>query len=83
MFMQDFDLRELEVLVCGFEAGLHAAGVMKQYKGFNVAFGDFLRSAENYRFNRGWAEAILERYGQTERGFREFLSLVERANSEG
>ena len=82
MFMQAFDLHALELQLYGFEAGLSAAGVMGDFESFNRSFPDFLRSTAELSCSQGWAMAILSKYGQSERTFGAFLSLLEKAASE-
>jgi hypothetical protein len=42
MFAADFDLRHIETLLHGFEAGLRAAGVLGARVAFNRECGDFV-----------------------------------------
>lgn len=81
MYMLDFDLRQLEHQLYGFDAGLAAAGVIGEFDRFNRAFSGFLVATAKLSCSQGWAVAIHGRYGQSETGFNEFLSLVEKATS--
>jgi hypothetical protein len=83
MYMRDYDLRELEMQLNGFDAGLAAAGVLGQFDRFNQAFNDFLRSNTNLSCSQGWATAMLEKHGQSQKTFSKFLQLVKNACSEG
>ncbi len=82
MYMRDFDLHALELLLYGFEAGLSAASVMGDFEYFNRSFCDFLLSTTELSCSQGWAMAIMGQYGQSERTFGVFLSLLEKATSE-
>ena len=82
MFMLEFDLRELELQLHGFDAGLTAAGVMADFTYFNRSFCDFLLSTTELSCSQGWATAILGKFGQSERSFGLLLSLVQKATSE-
>lgn len=81
IYMRDFDLRELEMQLYGFDAGLAAAGVIGEFDWFNRAFNDFLFTRARLSCVQGWARAILERSGQSEESFGEFLSRVDEAIS--
>jgi hypothetical protein len=76
MYMRDFDLRELELQLYGFDAGLAAAGSIGDFDRFNRAFSDFLIATTKLSCSRGWATAILEKYGRSESTFREFVALT-------
>lgn len=82
MFMHDFDLRDLELQLYGFEAGLDAAGVLDDSDRFNRAFSDFLTSTIGLSCSLGWAEALLREYGQSEATFNKFLIFVKEATFE-
>lgn len=79
MYIQDFDLRQLEHQLHGFDAGLEAAGVMGEFERFNRAFSDFLLSIAPMYCIQGWAAELIEKYGQNEVCLQEFVSLLERA----
>ena len=83
MYMRDFDLRELELQLYGFEAGLSAAGIVWEHDWFNRAFSDFLCCTSELSCSQGWAIALLQKYGQGESSFNRFLSLLEDAASKG
>jgi hypothetical protein len=82
MFMREFDLRELEIQLHGFEAGLSSAGVMGDFEKFNRLFCDFLLSTSELSCSQGWAMALLSKYGQSERTFGVYQSLLQKATSE-
>lgn len=79
MYMQDFDLLELELQLYGFEAGLDAAGAFSDFDRFNRSFSEYLVENDKLSCSRGWAYAIRSRYGQGEVGFQKFLSLLAKA----
>jgi hypothetical protein len=81
MYMRDFDLRELEMQLYGFDAGLAAAGIIGDFDWFNRAFNEFLFTRAGLGCVQGWAREILERYGQSEESFNRFRSLLEEAIS--
>lgn len=79
MYMRDFDLRELENQLYGFDAGLAAAGVIGEFDWFNRAFNEYLYTRTKLSCSQGWATAIHDRYGQSEESFGRFLSFLEEA----
>jgi len=81
MYMRDFDLRELELQLHGFDAGLFAAEVLGEFESFNRAFTDFVLSTTKLSCSHGWATALLREFGQSESTFLKFLSLLEKATT--
>ena len=79
MYIQDFDLRQLEHQLHGFEAGLNAAGVFGDAEQFNTAFSGYLLSATKLNGIQGWAADLVEKFGQNEQCLEEFLSLLKQA----
>ena len=79
MYIQDFDLRQLEHQLHGFEAGLNAAGVFGEAERFNTAFSGYLLSATKLYGIQGWAADLIEKFGQNEQCLEEFLSLLKQA----
>lgn len=82
MYMGDYDLRALELQLYGFEEGLDAAGVFGDFDRFNKAFWNYVIHNTVIKAPRGWAYAILDKYGQSRNAFDEFLSLVARATAD-
>jgi hypothetical protein len=79
MYMRDFDLRDLELQLHGFDAGLVAAEAFGEFESFNRAFSDFVLSTTKLSCSQGWATALLRKFGQNESTFQKFLSLLEKA----
>lgn len=81
MYIRDFDLRELESQLYGFDAGLAAAGALGDYDWFNRSFNDVLSRRDRVSCVQGWALAMIEKYGQGEESFKKFLSMLNDAES--
>ena len=81
MFMDDFNLADLWLQFFGYDAALADAGVLGDYERFNFAFNQYLESQLSIICPRGWADALLQKYGSGEPAFKEFLALVARATS--
>jgi len=81
MYMQDFNLTELEFQLFGYDTALADVGVLGEHERFNFSFNEYVRTNSQLSCSRGWAYALLQKYGQGEQAFRQFLALVERATS--
>ena len=81
MFMHDFDLKDLELQLYGYDAALGDVGVRGNHDRFNVAFVEYLRRNHHLSCSNGWARALLEKFGSAERAYAEFGALVEQGTS--
>ena len=79
MYMCDFNLRELELQLYGYDAALGDTGLLGEYERFNFSFSEYLRSNYQISCARGWANAITEKSGTPEQAFISFQEFMKSA----
>ena len=79
MYMGDFDLRQLEMQLHGFDAALKAVGELGAYGAFNRDFTDFVHRRTELSGSQGWAIALADGFGEGKIAFDEFCSLLSEA----
>ncbi len=77
--MADFDLRQLEMQIHGFDAALAAVGELGAYRAFNRDFTDFVHRKTELGGSQGWAIALANGFGAGKTAFDEFCSLLSEA----
>ena len=75
MYMGDFDLRELEAQLHGFDAALGAAGLLDSAQPMNVMLGALVER-DGLSGSVGWARALQRRHGLGEPSFNALCSLL-------
>jgi hypothetical protein len=76
MYMGDYDLRQLEMQLHGFDAALAAVGALGAHGAFNRVFTDFVRRKTELSGSQGWAIALAEGFGAGRPAFDIFCSLL-------
>jgi hypothetical protein len=76
MFAVDFDVRQIEVLLHGFEAGLKAAGFFGDRAVFNREFGNFVSERTGLSGSLGWAQALVDEHGEGRESYDAFCKLL-------
>jgi hypothetical protein len=79
MYMGEYDLRQLELQLHGFDAGLAAAGVLGEYSRFNADFTSFVTERTGLSGSQGWAAALADGFGKGKATFNVFCSLLSAA----
>jgi hypothetical protein len=79
MYMADFDLRQLEMQLHGFDAALAAVGELGAHGAFNRDFTDFVRRRTELSGSQGWAIALAHGFGTGKIAFDKFCSLLSEA----
>ena len=74
--MVDFDLRQLEMQLCGFDAALAAVGSLGGHERFNDDFTNFVVEEVGVSGSQGWAAALVLRFGSGEPAFDSFRALL-------
>jgi hypothetical protein len=72
MYMTDFDLRQLEMQLHGFDAALAAVGALGGHERFNEDFTNFVVEEVGVSGSQGWAAALVLRFGSAGRSRRPF-----------
>ncbi len=76
MYAADFDLRSIETLLHGFEAGLRAAELLGKDASFNQGFTAFVSETCGMGGSQGWAQALIREHGAGEESYAEFCRLL-------
>jgi hypothetical protein len=76
MYMADFDLRQLEMQLHGFDAALAAVDALGGYVRFNEDFTNFVVEEVGVSGSQGWAAALVLRFGSGKPAFDSFCSLL-------
>jgi hypothetical protein len=76
MYMADFDLRQLEMQLHGFDAALAAVGELGAHGAFNRDFTDFVHRKTELGGSQGWAIALADGFGGDKTAFEVFCSLL-------
>jgi hypothetical protein len=79
MFVGDFDVREIETLLHGFEAGLLAAWAFGNESKFNSEFGEFVCERTGLSGSLGWARALIDEYGSGKESYDAFCEFLRAA----
>jgi hypothetical protein len=79
MYMTDFDLRQLEMQLHGFDAALAAVGALGAHERFNEDFTNFVVEEVGVTGSQGWAAALTLRFGAGKPAFDSFLALLSSA----
>jgi hypothetical protein len=76
MYMLEYDLRDLELQLHGFDAGLGAAGALDPYSRFNWEFTQFVMETTGLSGSLGWATALVDAHGKGKPAFDAFCELL-------
>jgi hypothetical protein len=76
MYMGDYDLRQLEMQLHGFDAALAAVGKLDAHGVFNRDFTDYVRRKTELSGSQGWAIALADGFGAGKAAFDAFCSLL-------
>jgi hypothetical protein len=76
MYMVDYDLRQLEMQLHGFDAALAAVGKLAAHGMFNRDFTDYVHRKTEISGSRGWAIAPADSFGAGKAAFDAFCSLL-------
>ena len=74
--MADYDLRELEMQLHGFDAALARVGALDPHSAFNRDFTDFVHRKTELSGSQGWAIALAHGFGTGRPAFDAFCSLL-------
>jgi hypothetical protein len=76
MYIVDFDLRQLEMQLHGFDAALAAVGALGGHERFNEDFTNFVVEEVGVSGSQGWAVALALRFGSGKPAFDSFRALL-------
>ena len=77
MYMADGTcLRDLELILSGYGAALHAHDIENDLTRFNKEFGEYVYKETQWSTNRGWAQAITDNSSSAEIAVEKFFSLT-------